>query len=464
MKSFSPYEYIGRAEKGVVQDIDITGMKKVYDICEEVRIELRTHHGSIFSSSIISPRSREQVKLIIADFIKERPELHIPNVALEKLIEVVQDEVVNLGPIQKALDDPRITNIDINGPRDIFVELDGEEVYLPDIESEAVFRDEEHLFNTIQKMLIPVGRSLSANDPVVDTLFDGFRVCATLKASRAGISTYSHTVSIRKFPEETITPDDLIKFGSINKEIKDFLQDAVLCSNIEIAGSTNSGKTSFLMTLPMYLSKNTRIITIEDSPEMMLRKRKAFKDYRNIIAFQCKHHEEKEKAYDIAKLTKVSLRKRPNYIIVGEVRDSEAASQTLEAMNTGHYAYFTVHASSAKEGAIRIVQLAGNNETVAAQVASTINLIIFQQKRRKSRIVTEIIELLDFEGAKRPIYKTLFKFVQTGVTDDGHVIGEHKRVNPISEGLAEQMRNALIPEENILRWMKGSDEKKGSAS
>ena len=216
----------------------------------------------------------------------------------------------------------------------------------------------------------------------------------------------------------------------------------------------HSGKTTTLISLPLYL-KNTRLITIEDSPEMMRRK-KAFREYRNIVSLQTKDHENPEKRYDIAKLTKVSLRMRPWKIIIGEVRDGQAARQAHEAMNTGHNCYVTLHASSARNAATRIVQLAGdgyNDEAIAAHLADTVDLIIFQQKIKKSRIITEVVELIGYEGAKKPICNTLFKFVQTGVSEDDHLLGYHQPLGGISQALAHKLRVQMIPENSIKKWL-----------
>lgn len=460
MKTIKPYEILNKKQQvEIVKEVDISETEQVYKVAEKVRKELRDNYAHLFSKSLLSEKARDQVKQIIAGYIKENTDLHITGVSLQKLIETVQHEVVSLGPIQKALDNPDITNIDINTPKDVFVEENGEERYAP----EYGFQSEQHLLNVIQKLLIPIGRSLSANEPVIDSLYPdgGFRICVTQKASDGGISTYSPTVSLRKFPDKTITPLDLVQYKSISNEIHEFYRDVVETSNIVVAGSTNSGKTTKLTAILQYLHENTRIITIEDSPELMLRTKDAFKNYKNIIAFQAKHHEKKEKAYDIARLTVTSLRKRPHKIVIGEVRSSESAQQALVAMNTGHVAYMTIHASSAKETAIRLLQLCGNDEAIAAQLGANIDLIIFQEKRKKSRIVTEIIELKGYKGVREPEYTTLFKFVQEGVNEDGYIKGQHVRVGAISENLAEKLRANLVPEERVQRWLTPPNNIKG---
>ena len=451
VRSFNPYEYIGRHDVEVIKQINVTATERLHNVVNHVRSFLRDEYSHAFALSVIDPASRAELQTVIADHITQKRSLHIPGVELESMIKTVQQEILYFGPIQKALDDPEITNIDINNPRDVYIERKGEEEYRPDLG----FKDENHLYNVINKMLIPLGKTLTANEPHIDSLFENYRICAVLKAERGGIATESTCISIRKFSEDTISPEQLIKYGTISEEMDEFFKDAIPCANIIIAGATNSGKTTTLVSFPLYFHENTRIITIEDSPEMMLRRKNSYRNYRNIVALQTKHHENHEKRYDLAKLTKVSLRMRPWKIIVGEVRDSNAARQTHEAMNTGHNCYVTLHASSGRNAATRIVQLAGdgyNDEAIAAQLADTVDLIIFQQKIRKSRIITEVLELVGYEGAKHPICNTLFEFRQTGIGTDGFAEGHHYRVGRISDELAGKMRINMVPTERVVKW------------
>lgn len=451
VRTFNPLEYLEIKETEVVQEVNYSASDLLKNLTEKVRSYLRDMHRQSFARSVIDPEVREELKTVIRDYIKQIPDLHFSTKEKESIIKTIQQEILYFGPIQKALDDPAVTNIDVNTPYDVFIERNGEEEYRPDM----AFIDEVHLENIINKMLIPAGKSLTANEPHIDSLFDNYRVCAVLGVKHGGIATESTCVSIRKFSEETISPEDLVKLGTMSKEMDEFFRDVIPCANCIIAGATNSGKTTTLISFPLYFDKNTRIITIEDSPEMMLRRKKAYRDYRNIVALQTKHHENIEKRYDIAKLTKVSLRMRPWKIIVGEVRDGQAARQAHEAMNTGHNCYVTLHASSARNAATRIVQLAGdgyNDEAIAAQLADTVDLIIFQQKIKKSRVITEVVELIGYEGAKRPLCQTIFEFVQTGISADDHVLGYHRRVNGISEELAGKMRVNMVPEERIKKW------------
>lgn len=448
---FNPLDYAALASGGV-EEIKISLAERLPPLIKRVRAYLRDQHRETFARSVIDPRTREMLKKVIHDYLIQLDDLRLPQREKGDLIRVIQQEILYFGPIQKALDDPQVTNIDINTPYDVFIERNGEEEFRPDM----AFRDEVHLENIINKMLIPIGRSLTANEPHVDSLFDNYRICAVLGVKHGGIATESTCVSIRKFSEETIAPDDLVRLGTMSAQMDAFFRDVLPCANCIIAGATNSGKTTTLISLPLYFEKNTRLITIEDSPEMMLRRKKAFREYRNIVSLQTKDHENPEKRYDIAKLTKVSLRMRPWKIIIGEVRDGQAARQAHEAMNTGHNCYVTLHASSARNAATRIVQLAGdgyNDEAIAAQLADTVDLIIFQQKIKKSRIITEVVELIGYEGAKKPICNTLFKFVQTGVSEDDHLLGYHQPLGGISQALAHKLRVQMIPENRIKKWL-----------
>ena len=415
-----------------------------------VRDYLRENHSAGLASAVIDPETRESMKREILYFVGESG-LSVPGLDQGEFFQRLQEEILYYGPIQRALDDPAVTNIDINSYQYVYLERNGDEEFHP----EMGFQDEAHLEVIINKMLMTDGRALTANEPHIDSLFEKYRICAVLGTARGGVATEGTCASIRKFSEDTMTPTHLVAGGSISREMDEFFSQVLPWCNAIIAGATNSGKTTTLMAIPLYFSPDTRIITIEDSPEMMLRRRDSYKDYHNIVALQTKDHENKEKRFDIARLTKVSLRMRPVKVMVGEVRDSQACRQAHESMNTGHNTYFTIHASSAANAAVRIVQLAGdgyNDEVIAAQLADTVDLILFQQKMGKSRVIAEVVELTGYEGARKPVVRSIFRFEQSGLGADGHVSGRHRRLAGISDGLAEKLRQALVDPAHIRRW------------
>ena len=454
---FNPMDYINAedGEEGVL-DADRHRMPQgvlddgFLEIARQARNYLRENHSQALSSAVIDPQTRELMKREILRYLGQTG-ISMAGMSQSQLYQRLQEEILYYGPIQRALDDPAVSNIDINSYQYVYLERSGEE----ELHREMGFQDEAHLEVVLNKMLMTDGKVLTANEPHIDSLFEKFRICAVLGAARGGIATEGTCASIRKFSEDTLTPAHLVAGGTISGEMDEFFSQVLPWCNGIIAGATNSGKTTTMMAIPLYFEPDTRIITIEDSPEMMLRRRDSYKDYHNIVALQTKDHENKEKRFDIARLTKVSLRMRPVKVMVGEVRDAQACRQAHESMNTGHNTYFTIHASSAANAAVRIVQLAGdgfNDEVIAAQLADTVDLILFQQKMGKSRIITEVVELIGYEGARKPICSSLFQFAQTGLDQDGHVTGSHKRLAGISDRLAEKLHQALVEPEKIARW------------
>lgn len=452
---FDPLEYMMLSEPAINAEpgqrtISGEAAQTLQEMVGQIRGYLRREHEQGISAAVIDPQIRQRLQREILNYITDH-RLQIPAMTQRQLLEGIQQEILYFGPIQKALDDPEVTNIDINNFLDIFLERRGVEEYHP----EMGFQSETHLEVMINKMLLNDGKVLTANEPHVDSLFEKYRICAVLGTSRGGIASGGTCASIRKFAEDTLTPADLVKNGTMSLEMNAFFEQVLPWCNGIIAGATNSGKTTTLMALPLYFETNTRIITIEDSPEMMLHRRKRYQGYHNIVSLQGKDHENKEKRFDIARLTKVSLRMRPVKVLIGEVRDAQSCRQAHESMNTGHSTYFTIHASSARNAAVRIVQLAGdgyNDEVIASQLADTVDLIIFQQKMGKSRIITEVVELLEYEKARKPVCSTLFRFEQLGINKEGFVQGIHHRENGISRGLAEKLAQMMVPDKQIMHW------------
>lgn len=218
VRHFNPYEFINDNKVEVIPQINISATERLHDVANQVRAYLRDEHSHAFARSVIDPVIRGELQNIIRDYITQRQKLHIGGIDLDSVIKSVQQEILYYGPIQQALDDPAVTNIDVNTPRDVYIERNGEEEYRPDL----AFKDEDHLYNIINKMLIPLGKTLTANEPHIDSLFDNYRICAVLKADRGGIATESTCVSIRKFSEDTLSTEELIQGGTISPEIDEF--------------------------------------------------------------------------------------------------------------------------------------------------------------------------------------------------------------------------------------------------
>ncbi|MHB1474332.1 MAG: CpaF family protein [Dermatophilaceae bacterium] len=309
-----------------------------------------------------------------------------------RIAQEVADEILGHGPLEPLRRDGEITEIMVNGPNDIFVERSGK-IYPVD----ARFTNEAHLRRTIDKIVGRVGRRVDEGSPMVDArLADGSRVNAVI----APIALDGSILTIRKFSPDPFTDRDLIAFGTLTPQVRDFLQACILGRrNVIISGGTGSGKTTLLNVLSSFIPDDERIITIEDAAELQLRQ-------RHVLRLEARPSNTEGKGQvAIRELVKNALRMRPDRIVVGEVRDG-AALDMLQAMNTGHDGSLTtVHANTPRDSLSRLetmVLMAGIVLPVRAirdQVASAVDLIV-QQARLKdgSRRVVAITEVEGMES------------------------------------------------------------------
>lgn len=336
----------------------------------------------------------QRLNLIILDYINDK---HY-KCNLEEIKQLVNDlysEYRGLGILDKFLSDESINEIMINSFNEIYLEKDGKI-----IKSEKAFSDKDDYMRIIQKMVSESGREVNISNPIVDiNLKDGSRVNIVLNP----ISKDNPVVTIRKFAEKTITLNQLIEFNTIDKKTASFISDLVKFRyNIMIGGGTSSGKTTFLNALSEFISKDERIITIEDSRELKIL------ENDNWISLESRQANSSNKGeISIKDLIKNSLRMRPDRIIVGEVRSDETLDM-LQAMNTGHDGSLsTAHANSSKDMISRLetmVLRSSENipiEAVKRMINSSIEIII-QLKRvsLSKRRVIEISEVLQDENGK----------------------------------------------------------------
>jgi pilus assembly protein CpaF len=297
--------------------------------------------------------------------------------------------------LQELLENDDITEIMINGPKDIFVEEKGQIRKL-----DKTFSTGERLHDVIQQIAAQNNEIVNETHPILDTKVDGTRVCIVMNP----VSLEHPIVSIRKFPKEPITIEKLISYGSISPEIAEFLKKAVVSRyNIFISGGTSSGKTTFLNALTEYVPADQRVITIEDSAELQIM------GIPNLVRLESRNATlEGKLEVTIRDLVKTSLRLRPDRIIVGECRGGEAL-EMLQAMGTGHPGSIsTGHANSAKDMVSRIetmVLMAGGVElpldAIRKQISSGIDLIIqLGRLKDRSRRLLEICEVVGMEDGE----------------------------------------------------------------
>ena len=329
------------------------------------------------------------------------------------------------GPLTEILKDPNITEIMVNGIDEIYVELDGHVVR----DTSVSFINEDHIIRTIQRMIQPIGRTIDTASPMVDArLADGSRLNAVIPP----LSLNGPILTIRKFKEELANIDDFLRTGALTPYMARFLEASVQAKlNIIICGGTGSGKTTLLNCLSSFIGNDERIITIEDAAELKLKQ-------NHVISLETRlTNYEGEGEVTIRDLVINSLRMRPDRIIVGEVRGKEAFDM-LQAMNTGHNGSLTtMHANSPEDALNRLetmILMAGMEIPVKAireYIENAIDLVIqvsrLSDGRRK---VTSICEVVGFDEDVIKL-REIFSFKQTGLTDNGEVIGEfmmHKKI------------------------------------
>jgi pilus assembly protein CpaF len=332
-----------------------------------------------------------------------------------------------LDVLQELVDDPEVTEIMINGVDNIFTERNGRI-----IKQKLGFESKEKLEDIVQQIVASCNRVVNESSPIVDArLSDGSRVNIVLSP----VALNGPIITIRRFPENPMTMEKLIEFGALTPYIRDYLALLVKAGyNIFISGGTGSGKTTFLNALSNYIPKDLRVITIEDNAELQIR------EVPNLVRLEARNaNVEGCKEITIRDLIKSSLRMRPDWIIVGEVRGSECVDM-LQAMNTGHMAMSTGHANSAADMLSRIetMVLMGMDIPLSAirgQIASGIDIVVHLGRLRdRSRKVLEICELSKEPDPVTGKIKTntIFKFEETGTKDDGRIVGEWRKVGDIT--------------------------------
>ena len=337
-----------------------------------------------------------------------------------------------LGILQELLDNPDITEIMVNGTEPIFVEKRGRLEQLP-----IAFDSIEKLNNVIQQIASDCNRVINESSPIVDArLKNGARVNAVLSP----VALNGPILTIRRFPEQAITMEQLISMGSVNREVGEFLRKLVKAGyNILVSGGTGSGKTTFLNVLSGFIPPEERVITIEDSAELQLQ------GIPNLVRLETRNaNVEGCREITIRDLIKTSLRMRPSRIIVGEVRGKEAVDM-LQSVNVGHYAMTTVHANSIRDVVSRLetMVLMGMDLPVTAirkQIASGFDIMIHLGRLRDgSRHVLEIAEpskVVETEVR----FHTLYRFQETGELPDGRVVGKLQKMGDLQN--ADKLKTA----------------------
>jgi pilus assembly protein CpaF len=335
-----------------------------------------------------------------------------------RMLEQITDEILGLGPLEPLLRDETITELMVNGPQQVYIERDG----ILEL-TNVTFQNDEHVMKIIQRIIAPIGRRIDESSPMVDArLADGSRVNAIIPP----LSLVGPVLTIRKFAATPFTVEDMIRFGTATPEMFEFLEACVKARlNIFVSGGTGSGKTTMLNILSSFIPDDERIVTIEDAAELQLRQ-------EHVVTLEARPSNiEGKGAIPIRELVRNALRMRPDRIVVGECRSSEALDM-LQAMNTGHDGSMsTGHANSPRDMLSRLetmVMMAGMDlplKAIREQVASAVDLIVHQNRLKDgSRKIVAITEVQGMEGDVI-VMQDIFVFEQSGVVE-GKIQGKLK--------------------------------------
>jgi pilus assembly protein CpaF len=360
---------------------------------------------------------RQQVQEVF-NTILEQEKIVLSRAERLRLFEAIAAEILGYGPIEPLLRDDSITEVMVNGPKQVYIERRGKL-----FKTDVVFENDEHVMRVIDRIVSPIGRRVDESTPYVDArLPDGSRVNIVIPP----ISLVGPVITIRKFSRDPFQVDDLIRFGTFTPEIAKFLEACVKARlNIIVSGGTGSGKTTTLNVLSSFIPDDERIVTIENAAELQLHQ-------EHVVTLESRPPNIEGKGeITIRDLVINALRMRPERIIVGECRGGEALDM-LQAMNTGHDGSLTtLHANSPRDALARLetmVLMAGMELPIRAireQISSAVDLIVQQARLRDgTRRLTSITEVQGMEG-DIIVLQEVFAFEQTGVKD-GKIIGEFK--------------------------------------
>lgn len=370
-------------------------------------------------SKSIEPSEKARIVKDLLVQAYESTKLQLSASLRDEIFKVVMDELIGFGPIQQLLDDPDITEVMVNGAKNVYVERKGKLE-----KTTIVFDDDNQVLRVIDRIILPLGRRIDPDSPTVDArLPDGSRVNAIIPP----VAIDGPSITIRKFHKELLNIDQLIEFGTITRNMADFIRACVVSKlNIIISGGTGSGKTTLLNVLSGFIPVNERIVTIEDAAELRLQQ-------EHVVRCETKPpNYEGRNAVTVRDLVRNALRMRPDRIVVGEVRGAEALDM-LQAMNTGHDGSLTtLHANTPRDTISRLETMclmAGMElpiKVLREQIASAIDLIIQEARLRDgTRKIVSITEVSGMEG-DMVVMTEIFRYEQTGIDQQGNVIGQLK--------------------------------------
>jgi pilus assembly protein CpaF len=386
------------------QDLKSRVHNRLFELLDLSRLGKVSEERVMEDVAVATRRILEERKVLLS--LEER----------ERIVREIQDEVFGLGPLEPLLADPSVSDVLVNGHKDVYVERFGK------IEKTvARFKDDTHLMRIIEKIVSSVGRRVDETTPMVDArLADGSRVNVII----GPLAIDGPVLSIRRFAADPLTAEDLVQYGTLTAEVVELLVGVVRARlNVLISGGTGTGKTTLLNVLSSFIPKEERIVTIEDSAELQLRQ-------DHVVRLETRPSNIEGRGQVTQRdLVMNSLRMRPDRILLGEVRGGEALDM-LQAMNTGHDGSLTtIHANAPRDALARVetmVAMTGLElpaRAVRQQIASAIQVVI--QLSRLSDGRRRLVSLQEITGMEGEVVtmQEIFRFDRQGVDAEGNVLG-----------------------------------------
>ncbi len=388
------HEQLKKMHQKLISTIDLSMLGTMEE--EEARKQIREIAESVLSQDVVLPLSVD---------------------ARRRLVKLLQDEVLGLGPLEPLMADPSISDILVNTYSTVYVERHGR-LQLTDVK----FENDRHVMKIIDRIVSSIGRRIDESSPMVDArLHDGSRVNAIIPP----LALDGPIVSIRRFTVKKLSMDDLIEFGTLTPVLKTLLAGVVKVRlNVVISGGTGSGKTTLLNVMSGYIPQNERVVTIEDSAELQFQ-------HDHIVRLETRPPNVEGRGQVTQRdLVRNALRMRPDRIVLGEVRGDETLDM-LQAMNTGHDGSLTtIHANTPRDALTRIenmVSMSGVEmpvRAVRAQMVSALNVVLQLQRLEDGRRqLTSMQEINGMEGDVITMTE-IFSFERKGISSDGKVLGE----------------------------------------